>query len=208
MSLMGDLGDMEDSDLLDFLLDERFPCEDLLGGYESEAPEWWPLEKEMLIDPEDFLSELLGSSSSLSSSPPASDSGISEDQAALPSPGTWDPSPLHSPNIMQSDHNYSLLQESDGGVLQSVRSETCEGDVLIDLGIYVQNSDRELGDPISLCMEEEEEEDDEEEEVYITQQVYVRLEGYAVCAGGGVYNTAGICEVRGTRCVCRRRRCI
>ncbi|KAM4707392.1 cyclic AMP-responsive element-binding protein 3 [Discoglossus pictus] len=170
MTLFGGLADMEGCDLLDFLLDETFPHQDLLT--EVEPPEWNSLEKETLNDPavDDFLSELLGSpqyedpSSCLSRSPPASDSGISEGQAA------WEPSPPHSPFIIQSDHNYSLMHESDGGesiTLESVRSETCEGDVFIDLDNYVDISEPELGDPVSLCMEEEEE---DEEATYPTQQ--------------------------------------
>ncbi|KAM8961094.1 cyclic AMP-responsive element-binding protein 3 [Pelodytes ibericus] len=158
MSVLAGFGDMEESDLLDFLLDDGFQ-----GVDSSRAPEWCSLEREMLNESgvEDFLSELLCSleDPDVSSSPPTSDSGISEDQLTLASPGNWDPSPPHSPNIVQSDHNYSLLHESDG--LLSVRSETCEGDVLIDLDICVEDCDSELGEPVCLRMEEEDEESEE-----------------------------------------------
>ncbi|CAH2297440.1 cyclic AMP-responsive element-binding 3 [Pelobates cultripes] len=166
MSLLEDFGDMEESDLLDFLLHEAFQGQ---AVREPGITEWSLLGPEMLNEPavDDFLSELLGSpeNSYLSSSPPASDSGISEDQLALYSPRNCDPSPPNSPNVVQSDHNYSLLHERDEDFLHSVRSETCEGDVLIDLDICVEACDPKLEEPICLSVEEEEEGD-----LFLSQQ--------------------------------------
>lgn len=157
MSLLAEFGEVEDSDLLDFLLSDVFPVIP-----EDYGKDWAVGETEGFCDSavEGFLTELLGSPLCEDpASPPASDSGISEGQAGLLSPENWESSPPHSPRIVQSDHNYSMLQE-DGGDLQSVRSETCEGDVFIDLDVCVEPCDLDILDPISLCMEEEEDEDD------------------------------------------------
>lgn len=145
MSLLEEFGGMEDSDLLDFLLDDVFPA--LPEDYGKD----WGMGTEALGDPavEGFLSELLGSPLCDDPvSPPASDSGISEGQPA---------SPPHSPSIVRSEHNYSMMQEDGGDLLQSVRSETCDGDVFIDLDVCVEPCDPE---PIALCMEDEDNEDD------------------------------------------------
>uniref|UniRef100_A0A803JI42 cAMP responsive element binding protein 3 n=1 Tax=Xenopus tropicalis TaxID=8364 RepID=A0A803JI42_XENTR len=153
--------------LLDFLLEGPFPSEKNWGADLAGAPECCTLEPEMLSDPtvDDFLSELLGGcdESNLSSSPPLSDSGISD--IAFPSPaacdvppGAWDHSPPCSPDVIQSEHNYSLQQDNGGVFLQSVRSEICEGDIFIDLDFCSDSEPRTLG------MEEEEEEEQENEE--------------------------------------------
>ncbi|XP_031760421.1 cyclic AMP-responsive element-binding protein 3 isoform X2 [Xenopus tropicalis] len=166
MSLLGDITDME-AHLLDFLLEGPFPSEKNWGADLAGAPECCTLEPEMLSDPtvDDFLSELLGGcdESNLSSSPPLSDSGISD--IAFPSPaacdvppGAWDHSPPCSPDVIQSEHNYSLQQDNGGVFLQSVRSEICEGDIFIDLDFCSDSEPRTLG------MEEEEEEEQENEE--------------------------------------------
>lgn len=93
---------------------------------------------------EDFLSSLLspfeeGPSALQGHSPLNSDSGISEDQNPFPSPSSWDASPARdltcsplSSDIVQVDHSYSLHQ--DRAVLESVRADTAEGDISIDLG--------------------------------------------------------------------------
>lgn len=159
---------MENSDFLDDLLDDLFPS----VSEDHEAGVWGPLDAEALSDTvvDTFLYELLGSPlSDDPSSPPTSDSGISEGQPAIPSPANWEPTPPDSPNIVQTEHNYSMLQELDVDALQSVRSETCEGDVFIDLDVCVEQSDVELSDPVSLCVEEEEE--DEDGFQYQTEQV-------------------------------------
>ncbi|XP_073418585.1 cyclic AMP-responsive element-binding protein 3 isoform X2 [Dendrobates tinctorius] len=158
MSLFGELDAMEAADLLDDLLDDIFPgvCADS--------------DQEVLNDTavDSFLCELLCSPLDEGpSSPLASDSGISEGQAAVPSPGVWEPSPPGSPNIVQTEHNYSMLQEINLDALQTVRSETCDGDVFIDLDVCVEQSHLELIDPVSLYMEEEEEDEDQ----YQTDQV-------------------------------------
>ncbi|XP_075043523.1 cyclic AMP-responsive element-binding protein 3 [Mixophyes fleayi] len=166
MSLFGEIADMEDSDLLDFLLDDVFS--NIPENYIQEPPGWGSEEPEALSDTavEGFLCELLGSPlCGDPGSPLASDSGISEGQAAIPSPETWETTPPDSPNIVHSEHNYSMLQGNDADVLQSVRSETCDGDVFIDLDVCVEESELEFEDPVSLCMEEEEDDD------YQTQQV-------------------------------------
>ncbi|XP_075200265.1 LOW QUALITY PROTEIN: cyclic AMP-responsive element-binding protein 3 [Anomaloglossus baeobatrachus] len=163
MSLFGGLEEMEDADFLDDLLDNIFPgvCADSaqdVGG-------WGALDAEVFSDKavDSFLSELLGSPLDEDpSSPLASDSGISEGLAAVPSPGNWEPTPPGSPNIVQTEHNYSLLQEIEVDALQSVRSETCDGDVFIDLDVCVEESHLELMDPVSLCMEEDEDDDEDQ----------------------------------------------
>ncbi|KAM5126362.1 uncharacterized protein ACMZJ9_021515, partial [Mantella aurantiaca] len=156
MSLLAGFGGVEHSDLLDFLLDDVFPVAEHYGK------DWGLGEAEALCDPavEDFLSELLSSPlCDDPASPPASDSGISEGQAALPSPGDWEFSPPHSPSIVQSEHNYSIplgedplqsvrnfsmpQEEEREDPLQSVRSLTCLGDVFIDLGKSGPRSHRE-----------------------------------------------------------------
>ncbi|NP_001090005.1 cAMP responsive element binding protein 3 S homeolog [Xenopus laevis] len=167
--------------LLDFLLEGTLPT-DSWG-----APDSCTLDSEMLSDPtvEDFLSELLGGcdDSNLSTSPPLSDSGISDIAYSSPvtcdvSPGVWDPSPPGSPNVIQSEHNYSLqhdysLQQDDSGdLLQSVRSDICEGDIFIDLDFCADSEPREL---ISVSMEEEEEEESEECDSQFQGQPDLRL---------------------------------
>ncbi|CAJ0956540.1 unnamed protein product [Ranitomeya imitator] len=137
MSLFGELEAMEAADLLDDLLDDLFPG--VCADSDQEVGGWGPLDAEVLSDTavDSFLCELLCSPLDEGpSSPLASDSGISEGQAAVPSPGVWEPSPPGSPNIVQTEHNYSMLQEIDLDALQSVRSETCDGDVFIDLGRF------------------------------------------------------------------------
>ncbi|XP_063813545.1 cyclic AMP-responsive element-binding protein 3 isoform X2 [Pseudophryne corroboree] len=161
MSLFGEFGEMEDSDLLDFLLEDM--CNNVPENYNQELPVWGSGEREVLSDStvEGFLCELLGSPlCDDPDSPVASDSGISEGQTAVPSPGTWETTPPGSPNIVQSEHNYFMPQGNDADVLQSVRSETCDGDVFIDLDVCVEEPELELEDPISLCMEDEEEDDE------------------------------------------------
>ncbi|XP_053304877.1 cyclic AMP-responsive element-binding protein 3 [Spea bombifrons] len=152
MSLLAGFGDAEESDLLDFLLDERLHSGGLAGDMDVMAPEWGPLEPESDAAVEDFLSELLGCS------PPASDSGISEGHLD-PSPSAhWEPFSPGSPCPVQTDHNYSLVQ-SVGDELQSVRADTCDGDVLIDLDVCGLDAELRPSDPICLSMEDEAEED-------------------------------------------------
>ncbi|XP_071987927.1 cyclic AMP-responsive element-binding protein 3-like isoform X2 [Engystomops pustulosus] len=156
MSLFGDLEEMESPDFLDDLLDDIFPT--VCANSDQEAS---------VMD--GFLCELLGSPfGDDPASPLASDSGISEGLPAVPSPANWEPTPPDSPNLVQSEHNYSMLQEIEADALQSVRSETYDGDVFIDLDVCVEQSDVEF--PVSLCMEEEEEEE-EECPLYQTGQV-------------------------------------
>ncbi|CAI9585795.1 unnamed protein product [Staurois parvus] len=66
---------------------------------------------------------------------------------------------LTAPALYRASTNYSMLQE-DSGDLHSVRSETCDGDVFIDLDVCVEPCDTDILEPIALCMEEEEDEDD------------------------------------------------
>ncbi|XP_075700531.1 cyclic AMP-responsive element-binding protein 3 [Rhinoderma darwinii] len=156
MSLFGDFEAMENPDFLDILLDDIFPSYSDVEAFSDTA-----------VD--SFLCELLGSPLGEDpSSPLTSDSGISEGQAAIPSPGNWEPTPPDSPNIIQTEHNYYMLQDTDLDALQSVRSETCDGDVFIDLDLCVEQSDVELTDPVSLFMEEDEDDDGSE---YQTEQV-------------------------------------
>ncbi|XP_068109530.1 cyclic AMP-responsive element-binding protein 3 [Hyperolius riggenbachi] len=171
MSLLDEFGDMEESEFLDFLLDDVFS-----SVSEKSGGDWGPGEMEALCDTEveGFLSELLESPLCEEPvSPPASDSGISEGHVTVPSPETWESSPRHSPSIVQSEHNYYLVQE-DCGDLKSVRSETCDGDVFINLDICVEQCESDMVEPIALCMEEEDE--DEEEEDSLQYQISETLQ--------------------------------
>uniref|UniRef100_A0A8D0HDL0 cAMP responsive element binding protein 3 n=1 Tax=Sphenodon punctatus TaxID=8508 RepID=A0A8D0HDL0_SPHPU len=179
MSCLGGKAVMADEELLDFLLQEDEPPGDLLGNG-ADLLEGWGL-PEVLDDKEveDFLSSLLSPfaeepSPPLSYSPPDSDSGISEDQT--PFPGGWTASPSSSPklhglgspscsDIIQSDHNYVLPQDSGGlpgASLESVRAETAEGDVSIDLDTWeapdsateTEFSEESCSVPVTLLMED------------------------------------------------------
>lgn len=172
---MAEFGDQE---LLDFLLQDRLSSPEFLDD-EGKATEDWDLpEPDMLTknDMEDFLSSILGPFEddlgvTQQHSPPGSDSGISEDNLPFCSPNTWEPSPSSSPiicsvldsprnsDIVQFDHTYSLLQDSqevEESVLESVRSETSEGDVFIDLEPWVPDMTEEMdsSSPITVCSDD------------------------------------------------------
>nr|XP_048690653.1 cyclic AMP-responsive element-binding protein 3 isoform X2 [Caretta caretta] len=137
-----------DDELLSFLLVDDAPCAEFSGDEANLLGDWGLLEPELLNDKEveDFLSSLLspfeeGPSALQGHSPLNSDSGISEDQNPFPSPSSWDASPARdlacsplSSDIVQVDHSYSLHQES--AVLESVRADTAEGDISIDLDMW------------------------------------------------------------------------
>ncbi|KAM6105296.1 LOW QUALITY PROTEIN: cyclic AMP-responsive element-binding protein 3 [Pterocles gutturalis] len=138
MSCLGELPALADEELLDFLLKDDAPCPEvpgeengLLGDWGLPAPEL--LDKEMddfivLLSPfEDEPGTLQGYS------PAECDSGISEDQHLPHSPSSNFAGSPRSSGV-QVDHSYSLHQ--DWPVLESVRSETAEGDVSIDLGTW------------------------------------------------------------------------
>ncbi|XP_029438625.1 cyclic AMP-responsive element-binding protein 3-like isoform X1 [Rhinatrema bivittatum] len=158
-----EMAEFADQDLLDFLLENKLPPADLEVGVKL-TDDWDLQEQNMMSENEieDFLSSILapfeeGLGTRLGHSPPpSSDSGISEDNSFC-SPAAWDLSPPRTPSgseIIQSDHNYSLQQE--GTVLESVRSETPDGDVFIDLDAWVPGCPEEsLPDcPITMCMED------------------------------------------------------
>lgn len=172
---MAEFGDQE---LLDFLLQDRLSSPEFLDD-EGKATEDWDLpEPDMLTknDMEDFLSSILGPFEddlgvTQQHSPPGSDSGISEDNLPFCSPNTWETSPSSSPiicsvldsprnsDIVQFDHTYSLLQDSqevEESVLESVRSETSEGDVFIDLEPWVPDMTEEMdsSSPITVCSDD------------------------------------------------------
>ncbi|EMP24897.1 Cyclic AMP-responsive element-binding protein 3 [Chelonia mydas] len=137
-----------DDELLSFLLTDDAPCAEFSGDEANLLGDWGLLEPELLNDKEveDFLSSLLspfeeGPSALQGHSPLNSDSGISEDQNPFPSPSSWDASPARdlacsplSSDIVQVDHSYSLHQ--DRAVLESVRADTAEGDISIDLDMW------------------------------------------------------------------------
>ncbi|KAG8431175.1 hypothetical protein GDO86_019310 [Hymenochirus boettgeri] len=156
---------MEESSFIDFLLDDILTDDERISEQGLlDIPEWSSLKPPMIDDSavEDFLSELLSGyedvDSNMGSSPDMSDSGISN--AAFSSPGILENSPPPSPNIIQSDHNYSLLQGHEEDILQSVRSETCEGDILIDLEICDDFTESRRF--LSVSTQDDEEQDDEE----------------------------------------------
>ncbi|NXK40111.1 CR3L3 protein, partial [Piprites chloris] len=131
MSCPEGLDVLADVDLLDFLLKDDAPCPEipeeqngLLEDWVLPTPEF--LDKEM----DDFISSLLSpledEPGMIDCLPTSSDSSISEDQHLSPCPG----SSFASRDIVQVDHNYSLHWP----VLESVRSDTAEGDVTIELG--------------------------------------------------------------------------
>ncbi|XP_024052066.1 cyclic AMP-responsive element-binding protein 3 [Terrapene carolina triunguis] len=139
---------LADEELLSFLLADDAPCAEFSGDNANLLGDWGLLEPELLNDKEveDFLSSLLspfveGPSALQGHSPLDSDSGISEDQNPFPSPSSWDASPARdlassplSSDIVQVEHSYSLHQ--DRAALESVRAETAEGDISIDLDMW------------------------------------------------------------------------
>ncbi|KAM6110104.1 cyclic AMP-responsive element-binding protein 3 [Phoenicopterus ruber ruber] len=141
MSCPEELDALADEDLLDFLLKDVAPCPEM-PGEENGLLEDWGLPEPELLDKEmdDFITSLL---SPFEDAPGTlqgylhadSDSGISEDQHLSHSPGSDFASSPRSSDIVQVDHNYSLHQ--DWSVLESVKSETAEGDVSIDLGTWM-----------------------------------------------------------------------
>ncbi|XP_074852027.1 cyclic AMP-responsive element-binding protein 3 isoform X2 [Carettochelys insculpta] len=134
-----------DEELLSFFLADDSLCTEFSGDETSLLGDWGLLEPELLNDKEveDFLSSLLspfaeGPSAVQDYLPPDSDNSISEDQNSFSSPSRWHASPGSdlsssplSSDIVQVDHCYSLHQ--DEVVLESVRAETAEGDIFIDL---------------------------------------------------------------------------
>ncbi|XP_065454638.1 cyclic AMP-responsive element-binding protein 3 isoform X2 [Chrysemys picta bellii] len=139
---------LADEELLSFLLEDDAPCAEFSGDKANLPGDWGLLEPELLNNKEveDFLSSLLspfveGPSALQGHSPLDSDSGISEDQNPFPSPSSWDASPARdlassplSSDIVQVEHSYSLHQ--DRAALESVRAETAEGDISIDLDMW------------------------------------------------------------------------
>ncbi|XP_069061810.1 cyclic AMP-responsive element-binding protein 3 isoform X1 [Pleurodeles waltl] len=173
-----DMAEFGDQDLLDFLLQDRLSSPEFLDE-EGKATEDWDLPEAGMLnknDMEDFLSSILGPfeddfSVAQQHSPPGSDSGISEDNPPFCSPQTWEVSPSSSPkicsfldsprnsDIVQFDHTYSLhqdVQEVDESALESVRSETSEGDVFIDLEPWIPEVAEEMdsSSPITVCSDD------------------------------------------------------
>ncbi|NXA06460.1 CREB3 protein, partial [Sapayoa aenigma] len=131
MSSPEELDALADMDLLDFLLKDDAPCPEI-PEERNDLLEDWGLPTPELLDKEmdDFISSLLSpledEPGTLDYLPASSDSSISEDQHLSRCPG----SDFASGDIVQVDHNYSLHWP----VLESVRSNTAEGDVTIELG--------------------------------------------------------------------------
>ncbi|NXK22373.1 CR3L3 protein, partial [Arenaria interpres] len=137
MSCPEELAALADEDLLDFLLKDDAPCPEI-PGEDNALLEDWGLPEPELLDKEvdDFISSLLSpfeeEPGALQGYLPAdSDSGISEDQHLSHSPSSDFASSPPSSDIVQVDHNYFLHR--DWPVLESVRSDTAEGDFSIDL---------------------------------------------------------------------------
>lgn len=120
-----------EQDLLGFLLGGEEPGDGLL------LEEWGLPGAELLSEEmDDFISRLLSPFEDEAGllqgcSPADSDSGISEDQSLSRSPGSDLAGSPQSSDIVQVDHNYSLHQ--GWPALESVRADTAEGDVSIDL---------------------------------------------------------------------------
>ncbi|XP_043934373.1 cyclic AMP-responsive element-binding protein 3-like protein 3 [Protopterus annectens] len=144
--------------IFDFLFQNVNPSGDGFESGFSPAEDLSFFDQDMLSDKEteEFLKSILGpfedDQNLPSASPFGSDSGISEDQNLPSSPANSDfvfsLSPEYtevdnSPQVyvaVQSDHNYSLQQnkevEEQGDVLCSVRTETPETDVSIDVDTW------------------------------------------------------------------------
>ncbi|XP_009578101.1 PREDICTED: cyclic AMP-responsive element-binding protein 3-like protein 3, partial [Fulmarus glacialis] len=140
MSCPEELAALADEDLLDFLLKDDAPYLEI-PGEEHGLLEDWGLPEPELLDKEmdDFISSMLSPfedepGTLQGYSPADSDSGISEDQHLSHSPGSDFAGSPRSSDIVQVDHNYSLHQ--DWPALESVRSDTAEGDVSIDFGAW------------------------------------------------------------------------
>nr|XP_033793417.1 cyclic AMP-responsive element-binding protein 3-like protein 4 isoform X3 [Geotrypetes seraphini] len=182
MSFSPGMVEFGDQELLEFLLENKFPPAEPLEEGVKTADDWGFQAQEMMGEDEmeDFLSSILApfeedSGIVQSHSPPGSDSGISEDNS-FSSLGIWDVPFSHSPkhfyspaesDVVQFDHNYSLQEDaksSDGMALESVRWETAEGDVFIDLEDWVPDcADESLStypeaclstSPVAVCMED------------------------------------------------------
>ncbi|XP_069482828.1 cyclic AMP-responsive element-binding protein 3-like protein 3 isoform X2 [Ambystoma mexicanum] len=172
---MAEFGDQE---LLDFLLGDKFSTAEILDNEGKVTGDWTLPEPDSLDqnDMEDFLSSILGPfeddiGSLQRHSPHGSDSGISDDNQPFSSPCSWDVSPSSSPrisntlessrnsDIIQFDHTYSLqhdLQVAGETVLESIRSETSEGDVFIDLEPWVSDVAEEMdsSSPGTVCSDD------------------------------------------------------
>ncbi|NXU59299.1 CREB3 protein, partial [Turnix velox] len=137
MSFPEDLAALADDDLLDFLLKDDAPCPEILGEDNSPLEDWGLPEPELLNkEVDDLISSLLSPFEDEPSTqqgylPADSDSSISEDQHPSHSPSSDCTSSPRSSDIVQVDHNYFLHQEWP--VLESVKSDTAEGDFSIDL---------------------------------------------------------------------------
>ncbi|NXQ45311.1 CR3L3 protein, partial [Catharus fuscescens] len=136
MSCPEEMDALAEVDLLDFLLKDDAPCPEI-PGEQNGLLEDWGLPVPELLDKEmdDFISSLLtpleDEPDRLSYLPANNDSSISEDQHLSHCLG----SNFASRDIVQVDHNYSLHQ--DWPALESVRSDMAEGDVTIELVLYV-----------------------------------------------------------------------
>ncbi|NXK11054.1 CR3L3 protein, partial [Herpetotheres cachinnans] len=131
---------LTDEDLLDFLLKDDGPYPEI-PGEENGLLEDCDLPDSELLDKEldHFINSLLrpfedepGTLQGYGYSPGDSDSGISVDQHLSHSLDSNLASISQNSYTVQDDHNYSLHQ--DWPVLESVMSDTAEGDVSIDLG--------------------------------------------------------------------------
>ncbi|NWI27543.1 CREB3 protein, partial [Sula dactylatra] len=140
MSCPEEFAALADEDLLEFLLKDDAPCPEIPGEENSLLEDWGLPEPELLNkEMDDFISSLLSPFEDETGmlqgySPADSDSSISEDQNLSHSPGSDFVGSPRSSEIVQFDHNYSLHQ--DWHALESMRSETAEGDVSIDLGNF------------------------------------------------------------------------
>ncbi|NXE95871.1 CREB3 protein, partial [Menura novaehollandiae] len=146
MSCPEELDALADVDLLDFLLKDDASCPEI-PGEQNGLLEDWGLPMPELLDKEmdDFISSLLNpledEPGRLSYLPANSDNSISEDQHLSHCLGN----DFASRDIVQVDHNYSLHQ--DWPVLESVRSDTAEGDVTIEL--------ESTSSPVAVAVEDE-----------------------------------------------------
>ncbi|NWS73851.1 CR3L4 protein, partial [Crotophaga sulcirostris] len=127
-----------DEDLLDFILKDDVPCSKI-PVEENSLLEDWDLQDPELLDKDldDLISSMLNSSEdklcTLQGCYRAdSDSGISEDKHLSHSPNCNSVSSPLSLNLVQVDHNYSLLEKYHH--LGSVKSQGTEEDVFVDVG--------------------------------------------------------------------------
>ncbi|NXA25686.1 CREB3 protein, partial [Ibidorhyncha struthersii] len=140
MSCPEEVAVLADEDLLDFILKDDAPCPEILGEGNGLLEDWGLPDPELLDkEVDDLISSMLSpyeEAGMLQGYLLAdSDSGISERQHLSHGPGSDFAGNSKSSDIVHIDHNY-FLHPAHQPVLESMRSETAEGDFSIDIGNF------------------------------------------------------------------------